>query len=48
MKLQNFIFCNGVILVVYFAILACLFVHNERKWREYQRQSRLTTIYYGK
>jgi len=46
-KFSTFCLCNGVVLVVYIAFLVCLFAYNERKWREFQRQSTIIAIHYG-
>ena len=48
MKRETFIFWNGVILFLYVGFLLGLLAHRERVWREYERQSKLYSIHYGK
>ena len=38
MSNETYITSCVVILVAYFTFLLCLHVHNERNWREFQRQ----------
>ena len=38
MSFKTYICSCALILVVYFTFLICLHVHDERNWREFQRQ----------